>query len=696
MEGDSQFSNPGQLLEQFNQIQQSFGGTGQAINQGKEIAGNMLLTMGVPFFAGRLEKHIGSDAVANLQKFASGELNVNDALNLAKTQFETKILPQAKQALFAEASKYVPGLEDIDLSNASVGDIKRIFQQKVTQKLKSALPDDIANALPDNFSQDDIINSVRQLGADRALAYAKQTLPPDVYSQLEANQDLIRDPSKIASFINENISQAKGNITRLANTTQQAVQQQLEGTRQELLSKVDETLKPLRDKVAQVSDLRQQGLDKFNQAKADIVSKYDDVQQKFNDFKSANPMATADDFAPFENQIRDLKVSGRALKADFMTGDRDLASQLDDAKSVLTNNTSQLYSRIADLRQRAVGGLNDLVQQARDLPAQITRAAAPTLAPVAEPEPIPSQAIAAPEPVLPTPEISSASSMTPYVSPIEEEGLLNRFKSWTATKIKNVTEPISRNVQDIQQTAEGYRPRLLQADEPENAFSERALTYRNSALADYYGTELTPARQLLNPERPVLRSKVKKVKASQPAEEPAPEQPTLGAQGQDIGFPMRQELMARRQQSIIPTEQDPEAQRQLLQQAQETPAQPIAEPAPSQAIAQEPIPTQAQAPTATTAPSEQISQEPLAAPFEPEAEVAPEIAQTAEKGTASVLSKVSSVLEDTAAATEEVPVLDILTDIGGLLGSIFGAKALMGGQSSGTPITSGSSYEPNL
>ena len=696
METDSQFSNPGQMLEQFNQIQQSFGGTGQAINQGREIAGNMLLTMGVPFFAGRLEKHIGSDAVANLQKFASGELYVNDALNLAKNQFETKILPQAKQALFAEASKYVPGLDDIDLSNASVGDIKRIFQQKVTQKLKSALPDDIANALPDNFSQDDIINSVRQLGADRALAYAKQTLPPDVYSQLEANQDLIRDPSKIAGFINQNIAEAKGNITRLANTTQQAVQQQLEGTRQELLSKVDETLKPLRDKVAQVSDLRQQGLDKFNQAKADIVSKYDDVQQQFNDFKSANPMATADDLAPFENQIRDLKVSGRALKADFMTGDRDLASQLDDAKSVLTNNTSQLYSRISDLRQRAVGGLNDLVQQARDLPAQITRAAASTLAPVAEPEPIPSQAIAAPEPVLPTPEISSASSMTPYVSPIEEEGLLNRFKSWTATKIKNVTEPISRNVQDIQQTAEGYRPRLLQADEPENAFSERALTFRNSALADYYGTELTPARQLLNPDRPVLKVKGKKVKASQPAEEqPAPEQPVLGAQGQDIGFPMRQELMARRQQSIIPTEQDPEAQRQLLQQSTETPAQPIAEPAPSQAIAEEPMPAQAQAPVATTAPSEQISQEPLAAPFEPEA-VAPEITASAEKGTASVLSKVGSTLEEVSAATEEVPVLDILTDIGGLLGSIFGAKALMGGQSSGTPITSGSSYEPNL
>jgi hypothetical protein len=154
---------------------------------------------------------------------------------------------------------------------------------------------------------------------------------------------------------------------------------------------------------------------------------------------------------------------------------------------------------------------------------------------------------------------------------------------------------------------------------------------------------------------------------------------------------MRQELMARRQQAIIPTEQDPEAQRQLLQQAQETPAQPIAEP-----IAQEPIPTQTMAPTATQAQSQAIAEEPLAAPFEPEAEVAPEIAQTAEKSTTSVLSKVGSALEETAAATEEVPVLDILTDIGGLLGSIFGAKALMGGEPSGPPIVSGSSYEPNL
>jgi hypothetical protein len=675
MEGDSQFSNPGQMLEQFNQIQQAFGGTGKAINQGREIAGNMLLTMGVPFFAGRLEKHIGSNAVDNLRKFASGELNVNDALNLAKNEFETKILPQAKQALFAEASKYIPGIENIDLSNASVNDIKNIFQQKVTQKLKDALPDDIAGALPDNFSQADILNSVRQLSTDRALAYAKQTLPPDVYSKLEANQDLIRDPSKIAGFINQNIAEAKGNITQLANTTQQAVQQKLATVKQDIVNKAEETLKPLRDKIAQVSDLRQQGLDKFNQAKADMVAKYDDVQQKFNDFKSANPMATTDDLAPFENQIRDLKVSGRALKADFLTSDKDLASQLDGAKSMLSSNTEQLYSKLNNLRQRAVGGLNDLAQQARDIPRQITQA-------------LPTPAL---EPVIPAPveaEITPTPTITPYVLPIEEESMLSRFKSWTAGRLKKITEPVTRQVQDIQQTAEGYRPRLLQADEPENAFSEKALTFRNPALEDYFGTELTPINKLLNPERQILKVKGKRIKISQPAEQPAPEQPALGAQGRDIGFPMRQELMARQQQTIIPVEQDPEAQRQLLEEAQETPAQPITEP-----IAPEPMPTQAQAPTATMAPSEVIAQEPLAQAPET---IAPEIAQTAEKGTASVLSKVGSTLEEVAGATEEIPVLDILTDIGGLLGSIFGAKALMGGESSGIPISSGSSYEPNL
>jgi len=197
-------------------------------------------------------------------------------------------------------------------------------------------------------------------------------------------------------------------------------------------------------------------------------------------------------------------------------------------------------------------------QQARDIPRQIT------------------QALPAPEPVIPAPveaEITPAPTMTPYVSPMAEEaeqGALARFKSWTATKLKKVTEPISRNVQDIQQTAEGYRPRLLQPDEAENAFSEKALTFRNPALADYFGTELTPANKLLNPERPVLKVKGKRIKARQPAEEPAPEQPALGAQGRDIGFPMRQELMARQQQTIIPVEQDPEAQRQLLQQSTES------------------------------------------------------------------------------------------------------------------------------
>jgi hypothetical protein len=45
---------------------------------------------------------------------------------------------------------------------------------------------------------------------------------------------------------------------------------------------------------------------------------------------------------------------------------------------------------------------------------------------------------------------------------------------------------------------------------------------------------------------------------------------------------------------------------------------------------------------------------------------------------------------------QEVPILDVLVDVGGILGSIFGAKALMKDKTPPPPIVAGSSYEPNL
>jgi len=54
------------------------------------------------------------------------------------------------------------------------------------------------------------------------------------------------------------------------------------------------------------------------------------------------------------------------------------------------------------------------------------------------------------------------------------------------------------------------------------------------------------------------------------------------------------------------------------------------------------------------------------------------------------------ILGGLMAGFSEVPILGVLVDIGGILGSIFGAKALMGQKAPPTPIVAGSSYEPNL
>jgi hypothetical protein len=683
MEESSSFSSPAQLIQGFNEIQNNLGDSfnmQQGVSKAREIAGNMLLTIGTPFFAERLKKHIGEDAVNAIQKYAKGEMNLGDVLDVAKSKFETDILPQAKQALFSEASKYVPGLENINLENATVNDIRNAFQSQITNKLKSALPEDIANNLPTSFSQADILNSVRQMGTDQALAYAKKTLPPDVYSQLESNQDLIRDPTKIASFINSSIANAKTNISQLATTTQQNIASKLNETKQALVSKAEETLAPLRDKVSSLNTLRQQGVSKFEEQKQNIISKFEDINSKMEDFKQANPMHIADDLAPFENQIKDLKVSGRALRADFLNSDKDLASQLDGAKSMLQSNTDLLYSKLNNLKSGIFTKANEVFDQTR---ATGTQAVAQT-----------RQALTTTRESLQAAERDTRAAMPEFRSPFPDEepvGMLDRFKAWGQGKIKKFTEPVTRRAEDIVTQNEGYKPRMMQADEPENAFSETALTFKNPALTDYYGTELmNPADLLRDNSKPVITRgrKVKAPKQKAAEEQSAEAQPEIPRiTQQDQLAPMR-EMMERRQQQQAAAE-EPSTKPSATAEPQE-PAAPIQPEAPQ-------APVSEQAPTPTQVQTTQSLSEPLE---EETANTAmTDITQTAEKTTTSVASKIGDVskgLEEAAAGAEEVPVLDILMDVGGLIGSILGGTKLLGGNAPALPAISGSSYEPNL
>ena len=653
---DSGFSNPSMLMDQFNQIQQAVSSPGVSINQTKELAGNMLLTMGVPFFSERLKKHVGEDVVNQIKQYASGELNLDDALKFAKNQFQDKILPQAKQTLLSEANKYVPGLDDLDLENASINDVKNFFQQKATAKLKSALPEELQGALPDNFTQADILNKVRTLGSDQALAYAKKTLPPDVYNELEANQDVIGNPSRIAGFINSKLAETKGNITRLASTTQQAAEQQLTALKGQMIEKANQTLNPLREKVNSLKNIRQQAQDKYNQTLEDLQGKIEDASTKLDEFKSANPNATAEDLQPFKDQIRSVQTQARQVRDDFLTGDKDLVSQLDGAQSMLKSNTDLLASKLTNIRSNIQNGIST------------TRATV--------------------EEGLQNARTSVQSLPTSVAIPQVEEGesIFTQFGNWAKGKVKQFTEPITRRLEDARQTtSDGYRPRLMQPDEPENPFSEPALSFRNPALESYYGSELEDSARLLSGDSKILvrsyapRGRVLKTKSvrTTPSEEVT--QPV------DQLAPMRE--MIERQQA---TQQ---------QRPTQTPNQPLTETTASQPTTEiQPVPT-----TETTQPLSEPLNTPstdLEGTIEETSQNIINTAQSAAEGLSkagtSIASKVTEGLDTAVAATEEVPVLDILMDVGGLIGSILGGTSLLKNKEQGSPIVSGASFEPNL
>jgi hypothetical protein len=670
---DSAFSNPSALMDQFNQIQQMAAGPSMSINETKQLAGNMLLTMGVPFFGERLKKHLGDDVVEQLKKYASGELNMDDALKFAKNQFQDKILPQAKQTLLSEANKYIPGLDGLDLEKASINDVKNFFQQKVTQKLKSALPDELANALPENFTQADILNKVRTLGSDQALAYAKKTLPPDVYSELEANQDVISNPSRIAGFINSKLAETKGNLTRLASTTQQQAEQQLTALKGQMIDKANETLNPLREKVNNLKQLRQQAKDKFNETTEGLQSKFEDAQTKLSEFRAANPNATQEELQPFKDAIRSVQSDARSIRAEFMTGDKTFGEQLDAAQGMLQSNTDLLAKKLTNLRTNIQQGLSSARQSAEET-AQGLRTT-----------------------------LEEARATVPIPAAAEEgEGIFSQFRTWAKGKIKQFTDPITRRAEDMAQTDSGFRPRLMQADEPENPFSEPALTFRNPALESYYGSELeNPASLILNnpDSRIIIRGYRAVQRGGRAKPTTQPQRPVEGTEGGDQLAPMR-EMMDRQRQQQQATQQQEQRESQATTESL-TPDEPAA---PTGGLAEpgaRPVPSEIE--PAPTVPSTQPLSEPLTtlgSNLESESENIINTAKAAAEGVgqtvSSIGSKVTEGLETAAAATEEVPVLDILMDVGGLIGSILGGTSLLKDKGVGPPAISGASFEPNL
>jgi len=255
------------------------------------------------------------------------------------------------------------------------------------------------------------------------------------------------------------------------------------------------------------------------------------------------------------------------------------------------------------------------------------------------------------------------------------------------------------------QTDSGFRPRLMQADEPENPFSEPALTFRNPALESYYGSELeNPASLILNnpDSRIIIRGYRAVQRGGRAKPTTQPQRPVEGTEGGDQLAPMR-EMMDRQRQQQQAAQQQEQAQRESQATTESlTPDEPAA--APTSGLAEpgaRPLPSEIE--PAPTVPSTQPLSEPLTtlgSNLESESENIINTAKAAAEGVgqtvSSIGSKVTEGLETAAAATEEVPVLDILMDVGGLIGSILGGTSLLKDKGVGLPAISGASFEPNL
>ena len=713
MEQDNSFVNPQALIEQFNSLQNQFNQPTDVVNRGKEIVGNLLLGMGAPFFGERLAKTIGKPLYDSIKKAATGDFS--DVLNLAKEKVQNEILPLAKQQLQEHVGKYIPELKDIDLENTSLSDLRNAFQTGITNRIKSALPQEVQDRLPADLTDTDaLIGTVRQLGTDQALKVAKNTLPPDVYSQLEARQDLINDPSKIADVIRANVNTAKSRVLDIAKETQGQVEQRLNGLRNELLNKANETIKPLQDKVTQLQSAKDTALQKYNEAKQTITEQYNNAQSKYDEFRQSNPNATQEELQPFQDDIASVLQKVRDTKSAFLANDKDLGGQLDGAKSMLQSNTELLQSKLDNLRNGLSNRVAQIRQQVQEVPQRLQQQLNTQPTPP-QPRPTTEQ----PRPLnIQDEEEQDITPAQPRAQPVQEEepGIIDKFTTWAKRKFQKQTEPVTRRSEDVASQDEGFRPRLMQADEPENAFSENALGFRAPWLADYYGSELQDPKTLLQdpvgqffrePSRQLPVKKLPKRAKPQQQEEARPAEetrPIVEPTRTDINRAATQGIETERgapgAQNVFPDELRAQLQQQQPQQ------QPSTQPAEAEEAAPQPTqaqptqlsePVQTQTPPSTQPLTEQQPPQPSPITTEAEEGLAQTTEKVAEKETGSVASKVAAGLDEAAAGTEEVPVLDILMNTAGLLASIFGGKALLGGaEKEQLPSVSGAVYEPNL
>ena len=718
-------------LINFNELQNSLASAfdpQRAVSQSKEIFANLLLGFGVPFFAERLKSKLPEDVFNKITELLKDPDNLGkNSLEFAKQVFKDKFLEPIKNQMLEKLSDEIPELKGIDLTTASLKDIQTTIAKGVISKMKAKLPPEIADNLPENFTRDDILSAVKRLGTDKALEFAKNNLPPDAYAELERNQDILTDPAKISDFVKGKLDDLQGQVETNFKNVKAQVQGRIDEVKTAIKGKIDEATEQVRGRIDQLNQARSDARSAWSEAKSTFREKFNQAQSKLDEFKANNPNASAEDLQPFEKDVADIKSATLQARDSFLQGDADFATQLEQAQAKVGQITNNLVQKVGNIKANITGKVQELQAKAQEAQQTIQENISPKPSAPVETEP-------ARPPLAPETRAASNNAFrgTEAEGGGEEElGLFDRMKTFAAKKVSQFKEMITNNkTQQVVEDGEGniqVEPKytMLQADEPLSNFSENALSGRltNPTLQAYYGSEITNPDQLIdgaskvkiNPYRATQRQPKAKAKAKQrqPQEEEQQQstEPQFTQEEIDAAEQARVSGATAQPQKVLPTR--PTAQQ---------PAEPAERPPPptEQEANAPPQPAEEQAPRPTTAPAPEEAPRPAAlteqgqAPTpQPQSTTQPQVpaaegegedvGETVGKTIAKEGGEIiggeggeEGLLAGLMGGLSEVPILGALVDIGGILGSIFGAKALMKGHAEAPPNVSGSTYEPNL
>jgi hypothetical protein len=666
-----------------------------AKQQAKEMAANLLLMIGTPFFLERLKSKLPENLFTKLQELMKDpEAFGKNSLKIAKELFDEKIVQPLKGELLKQMDDYIPALKnlsDMDLSKLSVKDVQDLFTKQLIQKMKDKLPAEIANKLPENFTQEDILNSLKDIGADKALEFAKANLPPEAYNMLEANKDLIKDPARIADFMKGKFDEAKTNLAEKVSDFKSEAYTRINEIKQNIKDEIDRNVQPFKDKIEQLKSAKQDLQDQLTQGKQDIQNRYDDLAERLRQMKENNPNYTSEDIQPFRDARDALRTEVENLKAKTSSDISDIESQITDNNSSIDDITNKLVQKTYNLRDTLTSKANEFkanaeakLNQATTKAQQLKQETEKTVNDALDTAKSETAKLTDKSPlsyleqnVKKTQEQlkRKPSSFTPdeTETPEEPSGIFDRITSFFKPKQAS-TPKLSSQKQMLEQDPEADPSRLafVSPDEAEASFSEHALNMvnKNPALQVYYGAEGQTSSDLTADvgNKTIIRGYRAQPKQSmrtkaQPKTEPEfqPEEQMKAQQFRATGAQKPQQVLPKKQQPLYDDDElqamrdefktldggarSPMAEnryqqlKQILQPEQPTPPapQPPQPTQPAQPPKPEQAPTQTKAPEAqlgeqeTAQLGEQVATEDLGSPLEQLA-----------KGVASVASKVTS------------------------------------------------------